>query len=372
MINSLVPLLVVATSTAALQSASLPGSAVEPDDIAAYVAELPEDTKTITIDAPIADRQLYTLARSAALRGIAVKPSSDQTGLSERIRALTPRADQIDAARAILRALEADPLSSTFLSSAPGFPLSVMDGFWLEAVLSAPASPSGPWRIHDVRRPQPQSVDHGDNSNVCTPQPTPLDATSVTFVGPGVENWTKDGDVLIASGTNANRISSSEPHSDAHIHLEFATPSAPYGHGQLRGNGGLFLMGLYEVQILDSYDNPTYPDGMNGSFYGQRPPLRNASAAPGTWQCLDVLFRAPRFSGRDISEPARATVILNGVVVQADAEFFGPTAFASVEAYAPHAEQLPLMLQDHGDPGGRNRYRNIWIRHLDDEGGDAQ
>ncbi len=124
-------------------------------------------------------------------------------------------------------------------------------------------------------------------------------------------------------------------------------------------------MGLYEVQILDATDNETYPDGMMGSIYSQTPPLVNAARAAGAWQCYDIVFHAPHFSGNMVTQPARMTVMLNGVLVQDNTVLTGATVHGKVAVYTPHAAELPLALQDHGNPDSHVSFRNVWIRRLD-------
>ena len=149
---------------------------------------------------------------------------------------------------------------------------------------------------------------------------------------------------------------------DVQLHLEFRTPAEVKGKGQGRGNSGVFFMGLYELQVLDSYDNPTYVNGQAGSIYKQHPPLVNASRPPGEWQTYDVVFIAPRFTpGGALATPARMTVFHNGVLVQHDVTLSGPTEYQGQPKYVAHAAKLPLMLQDHGNPVA---FRNIWIREL--------
>jgi hypothetical protein len=123
-------------------------------------------------------------------------------------------------------------------------------------------------------------------------------------------------------------------------------------------------MGLYEVQILDNYKNETYPDGMVGSIYSQFPPRVNAARPAGTWQCLDITFHAPHFSGTTVTSPARMTVMLNGVQVQDNVALIGATVHGKVGIYAPHAAELPLALQDHGNPDSHVSFRNIWVKRL--------
>jgi hypothetical protein len=237
------------------------------------------------------------------------------------------------------------------------------------ALLRAPSYPGSPWRVHDLRRPQPRKVEPG----ACVTVKRPPDAVNLfdghdtlSFQGARLDLWrVKDG-ALVSSGAEHNRIASKAAFGDVQIHLEFKTPVASTGVGQYRANSGLFLMGLYEVQILDSWNNPTYADGQLGALYGQEPPLVNASLPPGAWQCLDVVFRAPRFDGETLLEAARATVTINGVVVQNNAAFRGPTVFAALSAYRPHAAQLAFTLQDHGDASPKVAFRNIWARRLEE------
>jgi hypothetical protein len=149
---------------------------------------------------------------------------------------------------------------------------------------------------------------------------------------------------------------------DVQLHLEFRTPAKVVGKGQGRGNSGVFFMGLYELQVLDSYDNPTYVNGQAASVYKQFPPLVNASRPPGEWQTYDVVFIAPRFAADgSVVSPARLTAFHNGVLVQHDVVLSGPTEYRGQPKYQPHAAKLPLLLQDHGNPIG---FRNIWIREL--------
>jgi hypothetical protein len=149
---------------------------------------------------------------------------------------------------------------------------------------------------------------------------------------------------------------------DVQVHVEFRTPAEVKGTGQGRGNSGIFLMGRYEVQVLDSYDNPTYVNGQLGSIYKQFPPLVNPARPPGEWQSYDIVFVAPRFTADGaLASPARFTVFLNGVLVQHAVTLAGPTEYRGQPQYAAHAAKLPLELQDHGNPVA---FRNIWVRAL--------
>jgi hypothetical protein len=149
---------------------------------------------------------------------------------------------------------------------------------------------------------------------------------------------------------------------DCQLHVEWAAPAVVVGESQGRGNSGVFLMGLYEVQVLDCYGNKTYADGSTASIYGQYPPLVNVCRKPGEWQTYDIVFHAPRFDkDGQLLSAARLTVFHNGVLVQDNEELTGPTGHKQRPPYKAHADKLPIKLQDHTNPV---RYRNIWVREL--------
>jgi hypothetical protein len=148
---------------------------------------------------------------------------------------------------------------------------------------------------------------------------------------------------------------------DCQLHLEYAAPIEIKGESQGRGNSGVFLMGRYEVQVLDCYENPTYADGTTGAMYGQYPPLVNACRKPGEWQSFDIIWEGPRFADGGVVKPARITVMLNGILLHHATELRGPTAHKVVTEYETHPDVGPLELQDHGD---LVRFRNIWYRPL--------
>jgi len=156
-------------------------------------------------------------------------------------------------------------------------------------------------------------------------------------------------------------ILTKEQFGNVQLHVEWATPAKVESESQGRGNSGVFMMGRYEIQVLDSYENRTYADGQASALYGQYPPLVNACRKPGEWQTYDIVFRAPRFADGKLVKPARATVFQNGVLTQDAQEFLGRTEHRKVGEYAAHEAALPIGLQDHGNPV---RYRNIWIRKL--------
>jgi len=240
-----------------------------------------------------------------------------------------------------------------------------------QLTLAGPKMPNSQWRADDIRRPQPPKVETG---TACA-APPPGDA-DVLFDGKNLDKWTgdhveewtvKDGGVTTGARVY-NFLKTKASYGDAQIHVEFREPAQPNPplNPQYHGNSGVFPMGLYEVQILDGTDNETYPDGMVGSIYTQQPPLVNAGRGRGVWQCYDIVFHAPKFEGDKVTKPARMTVMLNGVLVQDNTVLIGATVHGKVATYTPHAAELPLALQDHGNPDSHVSFRNIWIRRLKD------
>ena len=143
------------------------------------------------------------------------------------------------------------------------------------------------------------------------------------------------------------------------LHLEFQAPTEIKGESQGRGNSGVFLMSNYEIQVLDNYDNPTYPDGTVGGIYGQYPPQVNAIRKPGEWNTYDIVWEAPKFVGDKVDRPAFVTVFLNNIVLHNRQKLLGSTGHQILGEYQTHRDAEPLQLQDHGD---LVRFRNIWIR----------
>jgi hypothetical protein len=223
------------------------------------------------------------------------------------------------------------------------------------ALLLAFALEAGEW-VSGIAWPEPKVVDPGPIGG------PPSDAI-VLFDGKDLSRWDggdqwqlKDG-YAVGAGHD---IHSKQPFGDCQLHLEWAAPEKVEGNGQERGNSGVYMMGLYELQILDSYDNPTYFDGQAASIYKQRPPLVNACRKPGQWQTYDVMFEAPRFDQQGkLLRAAFITVLHNGVLVQNHFAIQGATSWDQAPKYAAHAPKLPLLLQFHGNP---IRFRNIWIR----------
>jgi hypothetical protein len=170
----------------------------------------------------------------------------------------------------------------------------------------------------------------------------------------------EDNAMVVTKGTG--EIHTKKPFGDCQLHIEWRTPEKVEGEGQGRGNSGIFLMGRYELQVLDSYQNRTYSNGQAGSIYKQHIPLVNVSKKPGEWQTYDVVFTAPRFNADGtVRSPGRITVLQNGVLVQNNVEIKGSTGHIGMPVYTKHADKESLSLQDHGNPV---RFRNIWIREL--------
>ena len=226
------------------------------------------------------------------------------------------------------------------------------------------------WKSKDRNRPAPAAVDPGMPGTETSTGRAPSDAM-VLFDGKDLAQWTqKDGspakwkvvDGYFEVVPKTKDIITKQPFGDMQLHVEFREPAPPVGDDQDRGNSGVIIMGLYEIQVLDSYQSKTYPDGQVGAVYGQYPPLVNVSRPPGQWQTYDIIFHAPRFdaSGK-LLRPAHVTVLQNGVLVQDNVEIHGPTATG--KPYEAHAAKLPLELQDHNHPV---RFRNIWVRELTD------
>ena len=203
-----------------------------------------------------------------------------------------------------------------------------------------PTIPGQKWRVHDVNRPAPPLVTPGATAGAA-----PSDAI-VLFDGKDLSKWAQRGpngesidpkwpvrDGYFETGAKSGSMFTRESFGDVQLHVEWATPSVVSGTSQGRGNSGVILMGRYEVQVLDMYNNRTYADGGAGSLYGQWPPLVSAPRPPGEWQTYDIIFEAPRFEGDKLVKPAFVTVFWNGVLVQHRKELVGSTV-------APHRAEV--------------------------------
>jgi len=223
------------------------------------------------------------------------------------------------------------------------------------------------WRQHDIRRPRPPVVEPAGGAIAAAP---PRDAV-VLFDGSDLDAWEASAggpakwrvvDGCLETVPGAGLIRTKAKFGDLQLHVEWAAPSPPSGTGQDRGNSGVFLMGQFEVQVLDSYKADTYADGQAGAIYGQYPPLANASRPPGQWQSYDIAFRRPRFDAAGtLAEPARITLFHNGILVQNNEAPFGPTSWLKWLPYEDQGGRGPIALQDHDHPV---RYRNLWVREL--------
>ena len=239
-------------------------------------------------------------------------------------------------------------------------------------VFAAIAIPVIPYPPGDRTQPLPRQITPGGGGTNYQPGAPPSDA-AVLFDGKSLSGWQhpdgKPADWLVSDGTlqvkpKSGDIQTMQAFGDCQVHVEWATPDPTHGEDQEPGNSGVFLMTLYEIQVLDSFRNKTYPDGQAGAVYSQYPPLVNVSLPPGVWQTYDIVFHGPRFTtGGDLTRLATATVFYNGVLVQDHVTLTGPTEWVKRPPYHAHAAKMPLRLQDHGQPV---RFRNIWIREIPD------
>lgn len=254
----------------------------------------------------------------------------------------------------------------------------------IEGFTDTPLLPGGQWHQHDPNRPQPPVVTPGASFSQGAPPPSDaevlFDGTDLSKWQGGLErnpNWpdqpatwkVQDG-YLEVSPPDGTDIRTREKWKNFQLHIEWASPESPSGHGQARGNSGIEINGMYEIQVLDSYHDQTYPDGQAAALYGQAPPLVNAAKPPGQWQTYDIIWESPLWNDQnELTQKARVTVIHNGVVVQYRAEFIGRSEgigdgvpYKGKPFYQPHDPAVFIQLQNHHS--NPVRYRNIWIRNL--------
>lgn len=218
--------------------------------------------------------------------------------------------------------------------------------------------------------PQPEIVTPGNQSVNAIPAPS--DAI-ILFDGKDLSQWENrrgeaaewtvhDGVFTVNKGTGD--IQTKSVFNDFQLHIEWLIPKNITGESQARGNSGVFLQGMYEIQILDCYENETYVNGQTGSVYKQTPPLANAMNPPGVWNIYDIIYTAPTFKedGTYRTHP-RVTVIQNGVLLQNNTIILGTTEYIGFPKVVEHGAG-PIKLQDHGDPSEPISFRNIWIREL--------
>ncbi len=192
----------------------------------------------------------------------------------------------------------------------------------------------------------------------------PSDAV-VLFGGEDLSNWKNGDNWMVKDGiaySGKGQVVSKEEFGDCQLHIEWSAPTPIKGKGQGRGNSGVFLMGRYEIQVLDSYGNDTYHDGQAGAIYKQTPPAVNAMRAPGQWNTYDIYWTAPRFNDDgSLKSPAYITAVHNGILILNHFELKGRTPYSEPPSYEAHGEKGPIALQDHGNPV---RFRNIWVREF--------
>ena len=234
------------------------------------------------------------------------------------------------------------------------------DGSGVYGYKDTPKLPFCEWLVHDPDRPAPPRVDPGPP---ILPVPAPADAL-VLFDGKVLSKWkpannwvVKDGSLVAGEGG----LATVESFGDMQLHLEFMTPSNFKGPWYDQGNNGVLLMGLFEIQIFDSYNEKLYPDGQCAAIYGQTPPLVNVTRPPGQWQSYDLVFQAPKFEDGKLLTPARVTLFHNGVLVHHNEPVHGETGHRIVPQYRSKTNVGPLVLSAHGCPV---EFRNIWVRPL--------
>ena len=238
---------------------------------------------------------------------------------------------------------------------------------------SSVAIPVIKWKPDDRSQHKPPVLTPGTESSQTSAGKPPSDAI-VLFDGHDLSGWLgkkgaaapwKVGDGYFQVVPGSGDIHTTRSFGDCQLHVEWASPNPPHGTDQDRGNSGVYLMSNYEIQVLDSYQAPTYADGQAGAVYTQYPPLVNATLPPGQWQTYDIVFHGPRFTDAgELTRAATVTVFHNGVLIQDHVTLTGPTAWEARPPYKKHATELPLLLQDHHHPV---RFRNIWIRPLKDQ-----
>ncbi len=248
-------------------------------------------------------------------------------------------------------------------------------GEQIDGFRDTPILPGTKWHLHDPDRPQPPVVTPGATFSQSAPAPSDAE---VLFDGKDLSKWQtargQDAPWIIKDNcmetAGQQGIRTRGKWADFQLHVEFATPTPAKGTGQGRGNSGILINGMYEVQILDSYQAKTYPDGQCASIYGQSPPRVNASKPPGEWQTYDIIFESPRWNEQgELVKKAAITVLHNGVVVQNHYEFVGITdgitrevPWKTLSKYGkPHPPEVFVELQYHNNP---LRFRNVWIRKM--------
>ena len=259
------------------------------------------------------------------------------------------------------------PLLSFFLTctwaALPALPDGLVyarDGSGVFGYKNTPKLPWCDYLVHDPDRPAPKRVDPGPAP---APAPIPADAI-VLFDGENLSQWLpnqwqlKNGEIIAGKGS----LTSKENFGDMQLHLEWMAPADWEGPWHNRGNNGVILMGSYEIQIFDSYNEKLYPDGQAAAVYAQTPPLVNATRKPGEWQSYDIVFKAPRYDGEKLIEAPRITMFHNGLLVHLSQEIYGETGHKVLPGNRRKVSSGPIILAGHDCPV---RFRNIWLRKLE-------
>jgi hypothetical protein len=227
-----------------------------------------------------------------------------------------------------------------------------------------PFLPDSSWRVHDRKRPQPPWVEPG-SAGLCPEAATPPSDAIVLFDGKDLSQWEGGDPRAIENGCinilKTGGLRTKKSFGDCQLHVEWATPAKADGGNLQWGNSGVLMMGLFEVQILESRASHIYADGNAGAIYGQYPPLVNPARQPGQWQSFDIIFLAPRFEGKKLVRPAYLTVLFNGVLAQCHRPVLGAVAHRGLPAYNQPMSEGPIHLQQHGSAV---LFRNIWVRPL--------
>lgn len=235
------------------------------------------------------------------------------------------------------------------------------DGSGVFGYKHTPIQPWSGYHVHDPDRPVPKKVDPGESGAQGRAGTAPSDAI-VLFDGKDLSQWQPskwrmEKDYLeVTEGS----LTTKQEFGDCQLHVEWQTPNPPEGEIMNRGNSGVNLMGIFEIQIFDSYNVKIYPDGQAAAVYGQTPPLVNACRRPGEWQSYDIVFSAPVYRDGKLDRRPRVTLFHNGVLVHYDQEIYGGVAHARLPTALPQGRvKGPLVLGGHHNPV---RFRNIWIR----------
>jgi hypothetical protein len=261
----------------------------------------------------------------------------------------------------IVMLASAMPLSAA-LPALPDGLVYAKDGSGVFGYKDTPKLPWAEWLVHDPDRPAPKRVNPGTAPSTA---PVPEDAI-VLFGGDivkGMEKWqpsqwkVEQEEIVAGAGS----LRSKEEFGDMQLHVEWMAPADWEGPWYNRGNNGVLLMGLYEIQIFDSYNEKLYPDGQAAAVYAQTPPMVNACRKPGEWQSYDIVFTAPRWDGDRLISPPRITMHHNGVLVHLNQEIYGETGHKVIPGKRSRASVGPLILAGHDCPV---RFRNIWLRKL--------